>query len=119
MPIIINSSHVLYPDNSSTAAGFLGAARVDFNQNGYQKLPSGLIIQWGLVAIPSGVWSSFNVNFHLVFPQGCLFATANVTALDSYPYNNCVTSVTNTLFNFRRDSGDTYATSIRWFAIGY
>ena len=38
-------------------------------QNGYQKLPSGVIIQWGLVADAGNV--AYNVTFPITFPTGC------------------------------------------------
>ena len=41
----------------------LGSAKI---QNGYQKLPSGVIIQWGLVAD-----GGTNVTFPVAFPTGC------------------------------------------------
>jgi hypothetical protein len=41
--------------------------------NGYQKLPSGYIIQWGEAATGNGV----GVNFPLVFPNNCLGVVAN------------------------------------------
>ena len=45
--------------------------------NGYQKLPGGLILQWGWSAIPSiqnGIGSSVeqSINFPITFPNGCL-----------------------------------------------
>jgi hypothetical protein len=37
--------------------------------NGYQKLPSGLIIQWGLVSIAASTTSSF--SYPVAFPNNC------------------------------------------------
>lgn len=44
--------------------------------NGYQKLPSGLIIQWGTTTAAS-------VTFPLVFPNECLRVIPQVTGLNS------------------------------------
>jgi len=45
--------------------------------NGYQKLASGIILQWG-VAAPSGVNGEVIFAFPVAFPTACLNATATV-----------------------------------------
>lgn len=40
--------------------------------NGYQKLPSGLIIQWGEVSQSSGTEGSTSITFPIAFPNACL-----------------------------------------------
>jgi hypothetical protein len=41
----------------------------NFNTNGYQKLPSGLIIQWGVISYPDIVGTaSLHVTYPITFP---------------------------------------------------
>lgn len=51
------------------------AAFVGDNQslttNGYQKLPGGLIIQWGSVAVPASTYT-YTVTFPIAFPNAAL-----------------------------------------------
>lgn len=46
--------------------------------NGYQKLPSGLIIQWGVM--PSGVAGGQNITYPIPFPNAVFVLTATVRA---------------------------------------
>lgn len=58
---------------------FSGAFGASFNPSGYQKLPSGLIIQWGRATFPNtGLgFSSVNLVFPLAFPAGLLYIGGN------------------------------------------
>jgi hypothetical protein len=50
--------------------------------NGYQKLPTGFIIQWGSLGstqVGSGTTFSLTDSFPIAFPNGCLSMTANKT----------------------------------------
>ena len=90
------------------------------SSSGYQKLPSGLIIQWGVTASLSSA-STTTITFPKVFPNSCLqvilgikdnasgstaatghFGTGNYTATGFDAYNR--TSAAN-VFN--------------WFSVGY
>ncbi|KVM69845.1 hypothetical protein WJ61_22430 [Burkholderia ubonensis] len=54
--------------------------------NGYQKLPSGLIIQWGGVQIPAG--AMYTYNFPIAFPFACFSLVGSRGAPGSNaPYN--------------------------------
>ncbi|OBY57422.1 phage tail protein [Pseudomonas sp. AU12215] len=92
--------------------------------NGYQKLPSGLIVQWGNAAIAQGA-SSGNFPFTLPFPSTCF----QVIACDAG--NSCIpvgaSPITNSQFVVYRagkvymNSGDLVVPGIvtfRWFAVG-
>lgn len=46
------------------------------SDNGYQRLPGGLIIQWGAVAIPAGSSGFVPITFPIQFPNACLNASA-------------------------------------------
>jgi hypothetical protein len=92
-------------------------------QNGYQKLPSGLIIQWGNAQIDSsGIVNSSGSNtlpWNLAFPTGCAWAIGNSLNLDT---TSNLTS-TNPISDWKPSGWEnlnpagsgTYA----WIAIGY
>jgi hypothetical protein len=46
--------------------------------SGYQKLPSGLIIQWGATA-DLAINTNATLNFHVAFPTACLRVLASAT----------------------------------------
>ncbi|MNK27652.1 hypothetical protein D3C87_460140 [compost metagenome] len=96
-----------------------GALPLTFSPNGYQKLPSGLIIQWGSVAaVPaaSGTGVTFSINFPTAIMQG--YATIQNSAGSSAAMAAGVgfTTVSGmTVFN----NGNALSTAISWMAIGY
>ncbi|KVZ49005.1 gp53-like domain-containing protein [Burkholderia ubonensis] len=54
--------------------------------NGYQKLPSGLIIQWGGVSVPAN--TTYTYNFPIAFPSACYSLVGSRGAPGSNaPYN--------------------------------
>lgn len=59
-------------------SGQLGASSA-FNYsiaaNGYQKLPTKLIVQWGGVIVPVGAYPGYTGYFPISFPNGCLAMT--------------------------------------------
>lgn len=84
--------------------------------NGYQKLPSGLIIQWGITGALAAGQSTF-VTFPISFPNAiwaiapCALSTSN-----SNQYAPTVFGVTATSFNVG-SIGSGYS-GITWIAIG-
>ena len=88
-------------------ADFIGT-NVNLAGNGYQKLPSGLIIQWG----SNNAGSSYiYYNLPITFP------TAGVVALSSHPgesYNVCNIKLTTKQIGLKSMS-----TIQNWIAIGY
>jgi hypothetical protein len=87
--------------------------------NGYQLLPSGLIIQWGQV--PTSIVSPVTVNFPIPFPtitlsvMGSVYDDvnpANATVVRKSPTSSNLTST-----QFFLNNG-TSATSINWIALG-
>ena len=87
-------------------------------QNGYQKLPSGVIMQWGMVAD-----NVANVTFPVAFPTGCasLQITRGVgTGSDeiwlSLPV---VLKLSNTAFTVDPVIESPYKSLVYWFAVGY
>lgn len=90
--------------------------------NGYVKLPSGVIMQWGSAtasAATSG--TSTVVTFPLAFPTGLTFASAvcNFAVVGTSAWNlTASTTTTMTLQRSNNASTDT-GTAFKWFAIGY
>lgn len=96
---------------------------VDFNAsfaaNGYQKLPGGLIIQWGTTALIS-TDALLSVTFPIAFPNAALSITGSGVS------SQISGGATQTGFNFPTLSttgfivaNDTTQNNIRWIAIGY
>lgn len=84
--------------------------------NGYQKLPGGLIIQWGSVSVISGTVSI--VTLPVAFPNDALSATLGAggtgTTANRYVAFSAAPSATQLLII---SSGS--AATVRWIAIGY
>lgn len=102
--------------NKAISPATLAAAFQGSNQSlaaaGYQKLPGGLIVQWGQVSYSSGTGSG---TFPITFPTACLACT--VTAYDATvgPKPN-VTGVTTSGFSIR--DSDTTGNVLVFLAIG-
>ena len=80
--------------------------------NGYQKLPSGLIIQWGY--INSGT-NPITISFPISFPKACVNVTTQmIKAGDDNSWG--VSVVGTSSFTVYRSGGTTQS---YWFAIGY
>ncbi len=96
-------------------------------RTGYQKLPSGLIIQWGEVRWVEGtVWTantplSQSISFPTVFPSNC--ASVVITRATIYPQSGIVTASDYTTTGFTaygyQTSNNTNTVGARWIAIGY
>lgn len=78
--------------------------------NGYQKLPSGIIIQWGALSFPGATGGT--VTFPLAFPVACL----NVLATAKTVIRPVIASITRLNFVFDCDQ---YHPQAYWQAIGY
>lgn len=93
---------------------------------GYQKLPGGLILQWGTTSVTNGSTATF--TFPVAFPTACVFAdvqfatnpyagatTEGVLTVNSKSASNCVIG--------NQFTGDTTGTLLtasgQVFAIGY
>ncbi|MBU9373613.1 hypothetical protein KTE28_04660 [Burkholderia multivorans] len=100
-----------------------GVFGTSLGSSGYQKLPSGLILQWGfravLTSVPAKSSASAAWTFPLAFPNACLFAVA-------IPANNVGTSATveglsrTVAGGFVYNNGDATASLYTsYIAIGY
>jgi hypothetical protein len=87
----------------------VSGANVSLSANGYQKLPSGLIIQWGNLA----VGSSTTVNFNIAFPNNCFICVTIADSNDPWGFS-LISSWSNTSFSFARARSN----GTKWIAIG-
>ena len=92
--------------------------------NGYQKLPSGLIIQWGEVpsaTYAKGTNTTVSITFPLAFPTSLFISTFSITTKNvaSDLTLSATKSVTGLDMNVNNSSGSGYTFSIDWLAIGY
>lgn len=95
--------------------------------NGYQKLPSGLIIQWGTVSVSSAVTGTTGegvVTFPVAFPNAALSVTASyeltggaITGALGLYHRSLSTS--GVRFGLDEASATATTTSVKWLAIGY
>lgn len=100
-----------------TPSGFMSGFVSSLAANGYQKLPSGLIIQWGSGSTAIG---GTNFTFPIVFPN----AVYTITATNA-PQNLNVTTVAYSLAvggfsaaSYPYNSATSVASNITWIAIG-
>lgn len=88
--------------------------------SGYQKLPNGLIIQWGVGALTKT--ANITNNFPIAFPNACLVVanahrTTSTSTYRPMPVIKTV-SYSTTSVVFRLEGGD-YVPSAPYVAIGY
>jgi hypothetical protein len=113
--LISNGIDAWFLFSGSTALHFTEQFRRNLATNGYQKLPGGLIIQWGTVtAIPNNVTG---VAFPITFPNACLSAVAN--SLDSHGATYRINA--HAFVQTGMSIANTYTSSMpsAWIAIGY
>jgi hypothetical protein len=90
--------------------------------NGYQKLPGGLILQWGQYASSINSETTIAISFPLAFPNTCLnaqvagIATSNVA--DFWVQVSAFTSTTLTARS-QNGTGEGHLDGFYWSAIGY
>lgn len=99
---------------ATLAAAFQGA-NVSLTQNGYAKIPGGLIIQWGRNE-DTGVAASFP----MAFPNLCLvMTTADNQASYAATAATSAQIVSTSQFVVRQGAGASAGSFIFWIAIGY
>jgi len=86
------------------------------SSNGYQRLPGGVILQWGQASTTAG---SVSVTFPIAF--NTVAAAIMLPAISGSPIIGGVSSLsaTGATFTTHTDAGATAATAIRWIAVGY
>lgn len=85
--------------------------------SGYQKLPSGLIIQWGVTA-SIGTDASVTVTFPIAFPNACLCAVAQSNLTPGGTGGAAISTRSYTITTMLVGNDLTPA-SATWIAIGY
>jgi len=88
---------------------------------GYQKLPSGLILQWGRfdVASTSGSVGTADVTFPIAFPNAFLSPSALVSTNDPSVRPTGFDAQNTNAMKIRFTYVSTTANAIYWHAIGY
>jgi len=98
------------------AANFTGSNQ-SLSGSGYQKLPGGLIVQWGNGNSSAG---SLSVTYPTAFPNAAFQTVANCTTTA-----NVVAVITTqttsgvTIFTHVGSTGAAATVTVRWIAIGY
>ncbi len=102
----------------------LAAFSKQLTQSGYQKLPGGFIIQWGLTG-DTNVSTNATQSLPITFPNACLLVTG--TILSPNPYNaagctfvlNSAPGVSSFDWRWERPSGSGSPAKAYYIAIGY
>ena len=86
--------------------------------NGWQRLPSGLIMQWGEM-INVAHTARFTMTFPIAFPTAGLFATVIPVIFANINHQTAPLSenLTGTSFTSKNTTGIT--NNFRWFAVGH
>lgn len=105
----------------ATMQKFADEFEVSLNQNGYQKLPSGLIIQWGISASIADD-QRITTTFPITFPNNCFVVVpasgASALGRSSFAEVHSISWTTSSVvFENLCNAGIT--TQARWLAIGY
>lgn len=118
-----------YADLKVALADFTGT-NVSFGSNGYQKLPSGLIIQWGTTAGTTDPNGNFQIAYPITFPNlnfFCVFSLGDKIASVA----SSSVSLSNNISVFGKNSMNINASTytninyslsslrINWLVIGY
>lgn len=101
-------------DGEVVLPGDFTGSNQSLSASGYQKLPGGLILQWGTVESTEDTAQSF--TFPLAFPNACFIAVGSFVTDNTYPVRISATTATT----FTVDRADAVSdNNIRYFAIGY
>lgn len=121
-----NASEVTSKSSSNVAINPSNVGQTfdsSLSENGWCRLPNGLILQWGVTA-PLNTDTSVNISFPIQFPSSCLNMTASPRAVNPQSYIGSTSAYTSnvtrngaTLTNDSSDQREAFA--ITWFAIGY
>lgn len=116
---LTNATNALTP---ATLAAALAGSNQSLSASGFQRLPGGLILQWGEVTTSTS--GDVSVTFPLAFPTAC----ASVIGTGTQPINASVfvaasqttTGFTATCWYTSSSSGTLRGSGVyRWIALGY
>ena len=113
-----NGTNGWYAVCGSAQLGYAGAFGASLVANGYQKLPSGLIIQWGETSGISGN-SSLTINYPIAFPNAAFkaIATPGATANSATASAAGIQRISASQLTIRNLGNVIY--TFDWVAIGY
>ena len=99
----------------------LGQFASSFGANGYQTLPGGLILQWGVGASTGATAGNFTATYPLAFPTSFLGGSMTVGGSTASNYTVQITSSTKTVITGTTELNGAYSSGINvyWFAIGH
>lgn len=112
------SDNVLASNGSlwaSTALSALGVFGKSLTSNGYQKLPGGIILQWGkyTTAVTNAATA---ITFPIAFPTACLQVNPGQNGTSYSQFAPSATSITTTGCSIYNNS---IGQVVTWLAIGY
>ncbi len=100
-----------------------GASTALLAESGYQKLPSGLIMQWGVSERTTARQEDEEITFPLAFPTACLNVVAIADRLTFKGGNLSLYlkefTTTTATFVYDSDDANYENTAVRWQAYGY
>jgi len=117
-----NGEFLIAVSNGSNQWALYGSATLQYAASfvnslaasGYQKLPGGLIIQWGNVANNAATNS-----FPVAFPTACLSMTASRESSNYTSIDGCASQIVSASQYVVREGASADASIIFWMAIGY
>ena len=100
---------------NSAQLGASAAFNYSIAANGYQKLPTGLILQWGTDLVPVSAYPGFTGNFPVSFPNGGLSMVASHPGVPAFH----VTGIFASKSQYYLTHTFTSSALVAWIAIGY
>jgi hypothetical protein len=111
-----DTERVITPSN--VVGLFADSGRHSLVEDGYQKLPGGLIIQWGVITV--GLDTSATLTFPVAFTAACFSVVGNGSiGFAGMGTNNSAISFTSVGTSSCTVWNDNALQDIRWMAIGY
>ena len=115
-------------DSGATWSAWLDVSSGGFTQslaaNGWCKMPNGLIMQWGEVAVTVNAEKEHLVTLPMAFPSAAYLALANVTNTgkskdtDYWVQVSSLSLTTAGFYTQRIEENAAYPTGFRWIALG-
>jgi len=123
--LILNKLKNVDGEGSGLDADLLRGLPADFScsktQNGYTKLPNGLIIQWG--RYDGGEDEPVQINFPITFPTTCFSVVITMQQVTCqgmfYTERLDIKEISNSYFKVVRPGDSITVHGFYWLAIGY
>lgn len=100
---------------NSAQLGASAAFNYSIAANGYQKLPTGLILQWGIDLVPVSAYPGFTGYFPVSFPNGGLSMVAVHPGVPAFYVTGALASKSQ----YYLTHTSTSSVLVAWIAIGY